>query len=231
LTIQSLQAEINAIDQEIAQIENSATQAVVKKLLNIIERLCGENDALKTERQQLRDEINRLKDEQGNPVSVGTDHDTSEFAVESIRRWWNNMGRARYPDATELLVTADDGGSNGYRVRLWKVALQRFANETGLRISVCHFPPGTSKWNKIEHRMFSYISMNWRGQPLISHEVIVNLIGSTTTQSGLTISAELDTNIYPKGIRVSDDELEMVNLTKAPFHGKWNYTIDKNCSG
>lgn len=164
-------------------------------------------------------------------VSVGTDHDTSEFAVESIRRWWNNMGRARYPDATELLITADGGGSNGYRVRLWKVALQRFANETGLRISVCHFPPGTSKWNKIEHRMFSYISMNWRGQPLISHEVIVNLIGSTTTQSGLTISAELDTNIYPKGIRVSDDELEMVNLTKAPFHGEWNYTIDKNCSG
>lgn len=164
-------------------------------------------------------------------VSVGTDHDTSEFAVESIRRWWNNMGRARYPDATELLITADGGGSNGYRVRLWKVALQRFANETGLRISVCHFPPGTSKWNKIEHRMFSYISMNWRGQPLISHEVIVNLIGSTTTQSGLTISAELDTNIYPKGIRVSDDELEMVNLTKAAFHGEWNYTIDKNCSG
>jgi len=164
-------------------------------------------------------------------VSVGTDHDTSEFAVESIRRWWNNMGRARYPDATELLITADGGGSNGYRVRLWKVALQRLANETGLRISVCHFPPGTSKWNKIEHRMFSYISMNWRGQPLISHEVIVNLIGSTTTQSGLTISAELDTNIYPRGIRVSDDELEMGNLTKAAFHGEWNYIIDKNCSG
>jgi hypothetical protein len=163
-------------------------------------------------------------------VSVGTDHDTSEFAVESIRRWWNNMGHARYPDATELLITADGGGSNGYRVRLWKVALQRFANETGLRISVCHFPPGTSKWNKIEHRMFSYISMNWRGKPLISHEVIVNLIGSTTTQSGLTISAELDINIYPKGIRVSDDELEMVNLTKAAFHGEWNYIIDKNCS-
>jgi hypothetical protein len=164
-------------------------------------------------------------------VSVGTDHDTSEFAVESIRRWWNNMGRARYPDATELLITADGGGSNGYRVRLWKVALQRFANETGLRISVCHFPPGTSKWNKIEHRMFSYISMNWRGKPLISHEVIVNLIGSTTTQNGLAISAELDTNLYPKGIRVSDNELEMVNLIKAPFHGEWNYTIDNNCSG
>jgi len=164
-------------------------------------------------------------------VSVGTDHDTSEFAVESIRRWWNKMGRLRYPDATELLITADGGGSNGYRVRLWKVALQKFANETGLRISVCHFPPGTSKWNKIEHRMFSHISMNWRGRPLISHEVIVNLIGSTTTQGGLTINAELDTNLYPKGIRVSDEELEMVNLTKASFHGEWNYAIDKNCSG
>jgi hypothetical protein len=163
-------------------------------------------------------------------VSVGTDHDTSEFAVESIRRWWNNMGRARYPNATELLITADGGGSNGYRVRLWKVALQKFADETGLRISVCHFPPGTSKWNKIEHRMFSHISMNWRGRPLVSHEVIVNLIGSTTTQSGLTINAELDTSLYPKGIRISDEELERVNLTKASFHGEWNYTIDKMCS-
>jgi hypothetical protein len=122
-------------------------------------------------------------------------------------------------------------GSNGYRVRLWKMALQKFANETGLRISVCHFPPGTSKWNKIEHRMFSHISMNWRGRPLISHEVIVNLIGSTTTQSGLTINAELDTNLYPKGIRISDEELETVNLTKASFHGEWNYTIDRICSG
>ena len=163
-------------------------------------------------------------------VSVGTDHDTSEFAVESIRRWWNNMGRVRYPNATELLITADGGGSNGYRVRLWKVALQKFADETGLRISVCHFPPGTSKWNKIEHRMFSHISMNWRGRPLVSHEVIVNLIGSTTTQSGLVINAELDTNLYPKGIRISDEELEAVNLTKASFHGEWNYTIDKLCS-
>jgi hypothetical protein len=164
-------------------------------------------------------------------VSVGTDHDTSEFAVESIRRWWNKMGRPRYPDATELLITADGGGSNGYRVRLWKVALQRFANESGLRISVCHFPPGTSKWNKIEHRMFSHISMNWRGKPLISHEVIVNLIGSTTTQNGLTINAELDTNLYPKGIRISDEELESVNLTKAPFHGEWNYAITQNSPG
>ncbi len=164
-------------------------------------------------------------------VSVGTDHDTSEFAVESIRRWWNKMGRRRYPDATELMITADGGGSNGYRVRLWKVALQKFANESGLHISVCHFPPGTSKWNKIEHRMFSHISMNWRGKPLISHEVIVNLIENTTTQSGLTISAELDTNIYPKGIRISEDELETVNLTKAAFHGEWNYAIAENCSG
>ncbi len=163
-------------------------------------------------------------------VSVGTDHDTAEFAVESIRRWWNKMGRSRYPDATKLLITADCGGSNGYRVRLWKVALQRLSNETGLRISVCHFPPGTSKWNKIEHRMFSYISMNWRGKPLISHETIVNLIGSTTTRTGLTINAELDVNPYEKGIRVSDEELEMVNLTKAKFHGEWNYSIDVNCS-
>jgi Rhodopirellula transposase DDE domain len=163
-------------------------------------------------------------------VSVGTDHDTAEFAVESIRRWWHKMGRSRYPDATKLLITADCGGSNGYRVRLWKVALQRLSNETGLCISVCHFPPGTSKWNKLEHRMFSYISMNWRGKPLISHETIVNLIGSTTTRTGLTISAELDANPYEKGIRVSDEELKMVNLTKAKFHGEWNYSIAVNCS-
>jgi hypothetical protein len=163
-------------------------------------------------------------------VSVGTDHDTAEFAVESIHRWWNKMGRARYPDATKLLITADCGGSNGYRVRLWKVMLQRFANETGLSISVCHFPPGTSKWNKIEHRMFSYISMNWRGRPLISHETIVNLIGSTTTRTGLSINAELDVNLYEKGIHISDEELAMVNLTKAKFHGEWNYSISANCS-
>lgn len=163
-------------------------------------------------------------------VSVGTDHDTAEFAVESIRRWWFKMGRSRYPDATKLLITADCGGSNGYRVRLWKVALQKFSNETGLCISISHFPPGTSKWNKIEHRMFSYISMNWRGRPLISHETIVNLIGSTTTRAGLTINAELDANLYEKGIHVSDEELEMVNLTKAKFHGEWNYSIAANCS-
>ena len=164
-------------------------------------------------------------------VSVGTDHDTAEFAVESIHRWWDKMGRSRYPDATKLLITADCGGSNGYRIRLWKVALQRLANKTGLCISVCHFPPGTSKWNKIEHRMFSYISMNWRGRPLISHETIVSLIGSTATRTGLTINAELDVNLYEKGIHVNDAELEKVNLTKAPFHGEWNYSISTNCSG
>ena len=158
-------------------------------------------------------------------VSVGVDHDTAEFAVETLRRWWEKMGCLRYPDATELLVTADGGGSNGTRVRLWKVALQRLTDQTGLRISVCHFPPGTSKWNKIEHRMFSYISLNWRGKPLISHEVIVNLIAGTTTRTGLKIQAELDTNLYPKGIQVTDKELEKVQIQKADFHGEWNYTI------
>ena len=158
-------------------------------------------------------------------VSVGVDHDTAEFAVETLRRWWEKMGLSQYPVATELLVTADGGGSNGTRVRLWKVALQRLADQTGLRISVCHFPPGTSKWNKIEHRMFSYISLNWRGKPLISHEVIANLIAGTTTRTGLKIQAELDTNVYPKGIQVTDKELEKVQIQKADFHGEWNYTI------
>lgn len=158
-------------------------------------------------------------------VSVGVDHDTAEFAVETLRRWWQKMGCSRYPDATELLVTADGGGSNGARVRLWKIALQRLADQTGLRISVCHFPPGTSTWNKIEHRMFSHISMNWRGKPLISHEVIVNLIAGTTTKTGLKIEAELDTNTYPKGIQVTDEELEKVQIQRADFHGEWNYTI------
>ena len=158
-------------------------------------------------------------------VSVGVDHDTAEFAVETLRRWWEKMGRARYPNATELLVTADGGGSNGTRVRLWKVALQRLANQTGLRISVCHFPPGTSKWNKIEHRLFSHISMNWRGKPLYSHEVIVNLIASTTTGTGLKIEAELDANVYPTGIQVTDEELSRVRIQRAEFHGEWNYTI------
>ena len=161
-------------------------------------------------------------------VSVGVDHDTAEFAVETLRRWWEKMGRSRYPVATKLLVTADGGGSNGARVRLWKVALQRFADQTGLHISVSHFPPGTSKWNKIEHRMFSHISLNWRGKPLVSHEVIVNLIASTTTRKGLKIEAELDTNKYPKGIQVSDEELEKIKIQREDFHGEWNYTILPN---
>jgi hypothetical protein len=158
-------------------------------------------------------------------VSVGVDHDTAEFAVESLRRWWAHMGCARYPMAKQLLVTADGGGSNGSRVRLWKVALQQLADQTGLDISVCHFPPGTSKWNKIEHRMFSYISMNWRGKPLISHEVIVNLIATTTTRKGLKIAAEIDRNIYTKGIHVPEEELEKLHIERASFHGEWNYTI------
>lgn len=158
-------------------------------------------------------------------VNVGVDHDTATFAVESIRRWWYFMGVQMYPDASKLLITADGGGSNGYRVRLWKVELQRFASETGLRISVCHLPPGTSKWNKIEHRLFSYISQNWRGKPLVSHEVIVNLIASTTTQKGLRVKCQLDQNIYPKGIKISDEEMKRLNIRRDEFHGEWNYTI------
>jgi hypothetical protein len=164
-------------------------------------------------------------------VSVGTDHDTAEFAVESIRRWWLKMGCHGYPTARQWLITADGGGSNGSRVRLWKVALQRWANEVGLTLQVCHFPPGTSKWNKIEHRMFSFISLNWRGQPLISHEVVVNLIGSTTNQRGLRIQAELDTAAYPIGLKVTDEDFSRINLQPDPFHGEWNYTIAPNCSG
>jgi hypothetical protein len=158
-------------------------------------------------------------------VTVGIDHDTAEFAVQSLGNWWQQMGRERYPEATELLVTADGGGSNGSRNRLWKRELQRLADETGLAISVCHFPPGTSKWNKIEHRMFCHITRNWRGRPLISHEVIVNLIGSTTTQGGLKIAAALDRHAYPTGIKVTDAELALVRLEKADCHGDWNYTI------
>lgn len=158
-------------------------------------------------------------------VSVGTDHDTAAFAVESIRRWWNTMGQSLYPNATKLMITADGGGSNGSRVRLWKTELQQLAGETGLSISVCHFPPGTSKWNKIEHRLFSYITQNWRGKPLISHEVIVQLIASTTTTTGLQVQAALDTTVYPTGTKVTDQELSEVNLEKDPFHGEWNYTI------
>ena len=158
-------------------------------------------------------------------VNVGTDHDTASFAVESIRRWWSMMGRAHYPEAKALLITADGGGSNGSRVRLWKLELQRLANETNLRIAVCHFPPGTSKWNKIEHRLFSFISQNWRGRPLVSHEVVVNLIAATTTETGLKVTCELDRNSYPSGIKVSKGDMERVRLRRDKFHGEWNYTI------
>jgi transposase len=158
-------------------------------------------------------------------VSVGTDHDTAAFAVESIRRWWATMGRALYPDATRLLVTADAGGSNGYRLRLWKLELQRLADETGLEIAVCHFPPGTSKWNKIEHRLFSAISQNWRGKPLVSHEVIVKLIAATTTRTGLRVRSGLDTNAYPAGVSVSDADMDTLYLRPDAFHGEWNYSL------
>lgn len=161
-------------------------------------------------------------------VSVGTDHDTASFAVETIRRWWNSMGRQRYPKASELMITADGGGSNGSRVRLWKFELQRLADEINIPIYVSHLPPGTSKWNKIEHRLFSYISMNWRGQPLISHEVIVNLIAGTTTKTGLKVHAELDDSLYPSGIKISDSEFEKIHITRNEFHGEWNYRIDPN---
>ena len=158
-------------------------------------------------------------------VSVGTDHDTSAFAVQTIRRWWFSMGRQRYPQAKQLLITADGGGSNGHRVRLWKLELSRLAHETGLEIQVCHFPPGTSKWNKIEHRLFSFITMNWRGRPLVSHEVIVNLIASTKTRSGLKVRAELDNATYPKGLAVSDEDFAAIKIDRNEFHGDWNYRI------
>jgi hypothetical protein len=158
-------------------------------------------------------------------VSVGTDHDTSAFAVQTIRRWWLSMGRTRYPKATELTITADGGGSNGYRVRLWKLELSRLAQDTGLRIRVSHFPPGTSKWNKIEHRLFSFITMNWRGRPLISHEVIVNLIANTKTRSGLNVRSEIDTNSYPKGMVVSEADFSAIKIEPDKFHGEWNYSI------
>jgi len=158
-------------------------------------------------------------------VSVGTDHDTSAFAVQTIRRWWFSMGRQRYPQAKQLLITADGGGSNGHRVRLWKLELSRLAHETGLEIQVCHFPPGTSKWNKIEHRLFSFITMNWRGRPLVSHEVIVNLIASTKTRSGLKVRAELDNATYPKGLAVSDEDFAAIMIDRNEFHGDWNYRI------
>jgi hypothetical protein len=158
-------------------------------------------------------------------VSVGVDHDTAEFAVESIRRWWRWMGKRSYPKATRLLITADSGGSNGARVRLWKWELQQLADETGLEIAVCHFPPGTSKWNKIEHRLFSFISQNWRGKPLISHQVIIDLIAATTTATGLTVKSKIDTNIYTKGLRVSDQQMTELQLRREKFHGDWNYKL------
>ena len=161
-------------------------------------------------------------------VSVGTDHDTASFAVATIRRWWFAMGRALYPNPKELMITADGGGSNGSRVRLWKLELQNFANELNIPIRVCHFPPGTSKWNKIEHRLFSHISLNWRGQPLVSHEVIVKLIAATTTQKGLKVQAQLDETSYPKGIKVTDEEFASIHLVREDFHGEWNYIISPN---
>ena len=158
-------------------------------------------------------------------VNLGIDHDTAEFAVESIRRWWQKMGIIHYPNASKLFITCDGGGSNGYRVRLWKTSLQNLSNETGLTIHVSHFPPGTSKWNKIEHRLFSHISMNWRGKPLLNYEVIVNLIANTKTNTGLTVRCELDTNSYEKSIKIPDKEFANLSIEKDDFHGEWNYYI------
>ena len=158
-------------------------------------------------------------------VSVGIDHDTAAFAVATIRRWWEHSGRTRDPAATRLLITADGGGSNGSRMRLWKRALQHLADDTGLALTVCHFPPGTSKWNKIEHRLFSYISQNWRGQPLVSYAVILSLIAGTTTSTGLTVQSYLDTDPYPARVTVSDAEMATLHLGRDSFHGEWNYTI------
>jgi hypothetical protein len=158
-------------------------------------------------------------------VTVGIDHDTPDFAVAAIRAWWKHMGSRRYPDATDLMITADSGGSNAARSKNWKVALQQLADETGVRIAVSHFPPGTSKWNKIEHRMFCHISQNWRGRPLLTHDVVVNLIANTTTPTGLTIRAKLDKRSYPTGVPVTDEQLGALNLELAAFHGDWNYVI------
>jgi hypothetical protein len=158
-------------------------------------------------------------------VSVGTDHDTARFAAQTILKWWREMGQARYPDATELMITADGGGSNSSRCRLWKIALQELADATGLTLNVCHFPPGTSKWNKIEHRLFCHVTQNWRGKPLVSHDLIVKLIGNTTTATGLKVKAALDTDRYESGIKVSDDELAAVRINRDEFHGEWNYSI------
>ena len=161
-------------------------------------------------------------------VSVGISADTGVFAVESIRRWWYKLGRARYPRAKALTITADCGGSNGPQLKLWKRELQRLANETGLTITVAHLPPGTSKWNRIEHKLFAFITMNWRGKPLVSHQVIVQLIGATTTDTGLRVCCEIDSNLYPKGVEESDAELQAINISRHDFHGEWNYTISPN---
>ena len=161
-------------------------------------------------------------------VSVGIDADTGAFAVESIRRWWWKLGQTGYPKATRLTITADCGGSNGANVKLWKRELQRFADETGLAVTVTQLPPGTSKWNKIEHRLFAFITQNWRGKPLVSHQVIVQLIGATTTETGLQVACEIDANPYPKGVQVTEQEMQAINLARAEFHGEWNYTIASN---
>lgn len=161
-------------------------------------------------------------------VSVGISADTGAFAVESIRRWWYKLGKPRYPNATNLTITADCGGSNGPTVKLWKRELQHLANETGLKITVTHLPPGTSKWNRIEHRLFAFITMNWRGKPLVSHQVIVQLIGATTTETGLKVCCEIDGDLYPKGVQVSDAEMQAINISRHEFHGEWNYTISPN---
>jgi Rhodopirellula transposase DDE domain len=158
-------------------------------------------------------------------INVGIDHDTAEFAVESIRRWWQQSGRALYPGKSDLLITADGGGSNGVRNRLWKKKLQELANEEHLTITVAHYPPATSKWNKIEHRLFSFISINWRAKPLISLEVVLELISHTTSNEGLTVTAVKDSQTYPTGLKVRDEDLAALNLFKEPFHGEWNYTI------
>ena len=158
-------------------------------------------------------------------VSIGIDHTTAAFAVGTLRRWWFTMGRAAYPHATRLLITADGGGSNGYRTRAWKAELQQLADEIGLAISVCHDPPGASKWNPIEHRLFSFISITWRAQPLVSYAVILNLIGTTTTQTGLTVRCAVDDTCYPTGVTITDQEMAAIRLLPDPFHGEWNYTI------
>lgn len=158
-------------------------------------------------------------------VSVGISHDTAEFAVETIRTWWKEMGTAKYPNAASLVITADGGGSNGYRLRLWKLELQGLVDDLGFPVTVCHLPPGTSKWNKIEHRLFSFITQNWRGKPLVTHQVIVSLIAATTTRKGLAVRSRIDARIYPKGRRISDSQLALVNIEPHAFHGEWNYTI------